>query len=644
MQSNSRRFVFKASWSAFLCLAAAALWVNVLAGEFKGVQKQHRKTTDPPIQAQGKLGQDLFLAIDHRDLAQVEALIKQGADPNARNGLEFTPLYVAAASHQLDVMKALLAAHAEPDAESPYGTALTFAAMGGHAEGARILLGRGANPNTSRGDGITVLMMAAWSGNPEIVSDLLKHKAKVNEKNDSGASALMYAASLGQVEAGRMLLQAGATIDSADGDGETPLMAAAKSGQAEFVKLLVQKGSKVNARDKKGRTALMLAASYGDYPEVVRTLVEAGAEVNITDAKGRAAGGLAANRGYDQSAAVLGKPTSGALSLKDVRVAVVPSIKLLQASMTEFSQSTGCISCHQEGLGRMATASARNHGFSVDPALNQAQLGRIRGALKALRPLHEQALDNAEAMKQVPLIEINEATTLDGWLLAGMAAQADAPTQATAAMAMVLARQQAPDGYWTFSVPRVPMQSSFVTFTALAVRALNAYGPRSRSAEITERLGKAKAWLTKAPLQSSDDRAFCLLGLKWAGASIAERRKAIEDLRAAQQPDGGWAQMPGMRSDAYASGQALYALRVAGDVSADDAAYSQGIRFLLRTQDDDGSWFVNKRAIPANNYFDAAFPHGESQYASFNGTCWATMALLESMSVNSPRGAAGGIP
>jgi hypothetical protein len=38
---------------------------------------------------------------------------------------------------------------------------------------------------------------------------------------------------------------------------------------------------------------------------------------------------------------------------------------------------------------------------------------------------------------------------------------------------------------------------------------------------------------------------------------------------------------------------------------------------------------VNKRAFPANNYFDAGFPHGESQYASFNGTCWATMALLE---------------
>ncbi len=62
-----------------------------------------------------------------------------------------------------------------------------------------------------------------------------------------------------------------------------------------------------------------------------------------------------------------------------------------------------------------------------------------------------------------------------------------------------------------------------------------------------------------------------------------------------------------------------------------DAAYRRGVSYLLRTQDEDGTGFVTKRAIPANNYFDAGFPHGESQYASFNGTCWATMALMETV-------------
>jgi hypothetical protein len=104
---------------------------------------------------------------------------------------------------------------------------------------------------------------------------------------------------------------------------------------------------------------------------------------------------------------------------------------------------------------------------------------------------------------------------------------------------------------------------------------------------------------------------------------------AAAEILADQRPDGGWAQAPGSQSDAYATGQALYALRVGGGVKASNPAWRRGMRFLLRTQDADGSWFVNKRAVPANNYFSTGFPHGESQYASFNGTCWALLALLK---------------
>ena len=99
-------------------------------------------------------------------------------------------------------------------------------------------------------------------------------------------------------------------------------------------------------------------------------------------------------------------------------------------------------------------------------------------------------------------------------------------------------------------------------------------------------------------------------------------------LRASQRPDGGWAPSASLPSDAYATGQALYALNQAGEIPVTDLVYRRGTAFLLRTQDDDGSWFVSKRAMPLNNYFDTGFPHGQSQFSSFNGTCWATMALL----------------
>jgi squalene-hopene cyclase-like protein len=254
--------------------------------------------------------------------------------------------------------------------------------------------------------------------------------------------------------------------------------------------------------------------------------------------------------------------------------------------------------------------------------------------LNALRPLHLKALKDPNVMKTVPLIEIQEVTPSYTFFLAGLVAHRQPATEAISAATRVLARQQLPDGHWQFALRRVPMQSSYFTVTALAVQALQTYAPKG--AERTERLRRAREWLLSTPTESNEDRVFRLLGLKWAGVSPDRRRKAVEELRAEQRPEGGWAQLASLQSDAYATGQALYALHVAGGLPVTDPVYRRGVQFLVRTQEEDGSWFVNKRAMPANNYFNAAFPHGESQYASFNATCWATMALMQTIDASTP--------
>lgn len=591
-----------------------------------------RKTTEAPVPARGKLGQDLFLAIDHHDFAGVQSLLKQGADPNARNGLEFTPLYIAAATHQTDVMKALLSAGAKTDPGSPYGSALTFAAMTANGEGAKLLLSHDAKINALRADGGTILMMAANAGDPGIVGELLHHKADVNAKDNDGATALIYAARQGNLEVGRVLLAGGSAVDGADSHRRTPLMYAAQTGHADFVQLLLKSGAKSNVRDDRGLTALLLTAKYGDYPKVVRALLNGGANVNAADASGITAYSLAVLRGHTACSALLGKP--GAATAPPYRTpekALQVSLKTVETSMLRFIERTGCNSCHQEGLGRIATGAARDRGFKLDPAVVRAQGERINGMVTGLQSVHEKALEDPEIMKQVPLIEINEVATSSTWIMAGLDAHKQPSSKGTEAMAMVLARQQAPDGHWGFSIPRVPMQSSFFTFTALAVRALRAYGPKTSEPEITERIGRAKAWLLTAQAQTSEDRSSRLLGLNWSGAGEDDKLKALNSVRADQRLDGGWAQLPDLQSDAYATGQALYALHTAGRLPVSDPVYTRGVQYLLRTQDEDGSWFVNKRAVPANNYFDAGFPHGESQYSSFNGTCWAMMALLETL-------------
>ena len=100
----------------------------------------------------------------------------------------------------------------------------------------------------------------------------------------------------------------------------------------------------------------------------------------------------------------------------------------------------------------------------------------------------------------------------------------------------------------------------------------------------------------------------------------------MQQLRVLQRRDGGWAQTPHLDSDSYATGQVLYTLRQLG-VPAEDPALQRGAAFLMRTQQDDGSWHVKSRAMKIQPYFESGFPHEHDQWISHAATAWATMAL-----------------
>ena len=106
------------------------------------------------------------------------------------------------------------------------------------------------------------------------------------------------------------------------------------------------------------------------------------------------------------------------------------------------------------------------------------------------------------------------------------------------------------------------------------------------------------------------------------------------ELASQQRPDGGWAQTPTRQSDAYATGEALVALRRAG-VDPADPAYQRGLRFLLETQLPDGTWHVETRLhepdMVSPPYFETGFPHGADQIISCMATAWAVTALAEAL-------------
>jgi hypothetical protein len=104
----------------------------------------------------------------------------------------------------------------------------------------------------------------------------------------------------------------------------------------------------------------------------------------------------------------------------------------------------------------------------------------------------------------------------------------------------------------------------------------------------------------------------------------------MQELLAKQRPDGGWSDLESMQSSAYATGRSLYALQTAG-LPASDAAYRRAVKYLVTTQQEDGSWYVRSRAMALQPYFDAGFPGGFDQWISAAGTNWATIALSQAL-------------
>lgn len=198
----------------------------------------------------------------------------------------------------------------------------------------------------------------------------------------------------------------------------------------------------------------------------------------------------------------------------------------------------------------------------------------------------------------------------------------------TDAVAMYLKSRQMPDGQWAFGSgdTRPPLCSLYIGQTALSMRALQLYAPKSDKAAYEKSIQLAAAWLARARPANNDDRGWRLLGLAWAGKDKDATRQAMRDLLAVQRADGGWSDIASMESTAYATGKALVALQTAG-LPVSHAAYERAVRFLLTTQQEDGSWYVKTRAMAFQPYFDAGFPHGFDQWISAAGTSWATMAL-----------------
>jgi len=307
-----------------------------------------------------------------------------------------------------------------------------------------------------------------------------------------------------------------------------------------------------------------------------------------------------------------GKPVPSrdtAPSPAPVSKAVEKAMSLLEKQSYNFIRTGGCNSCHSQDLPSAAAGIARTNGLSVPSSIPQLP----------------------ELMQSSPerIMDLNVVTVASvGWELFDKGMNHAPKSDYTDAIVHYIKAMQTPDGHWsTNEGRRPPMNAGDFQGAALSIYALKQFGPAGDKAGTDAVIAKAVSWLQNAKPSNTQDRAFHLLGLAWGGGASANIREAARALAAMQQSDGGWRQLSGMGSDAYATGEVLYALNAGGKMAVTDPIYRKGVEYLLRTQAADGSWHVPTRAIWFQPYFESGFPYGRDQFISTAGTAWASMAL-----------------
>jgi prenyltransferase/squalene oxidase-like repeat protein len=265
----------------------------------------------------------------------------------------------------------------------------------------------------------------------------------------------------------------------------------------------------------------------------------------------------------------------------------------------------------------IAAGTARRKGIRYDPA-TQADM------VRALKLQFAAFVDGVLERMDPPAIDILT------YALFALSAEGAAPDRTRDAMVHNIAAQQQLDGSWgrgAFGIRRPPISDSGFSVTAMAIRALKQYGPAGRKAEMDAGVAKASKWLLAAEPRTTEDSVMQLLGAKWADANPETIAKLARNVLTLQREDGGWAQTPYLKSDAYATGTALYALNEAADLTNSDPAYRKGTHFLMATQTTDGSWYVASRAPKFQPYFEGGFPYNHDQWISSMATGWASTAL-----------------
>ena len=306
---------------------------------------------------------------------------------------------------------------------------------------------------------------------------------------------------------------------------------------------------------------------------------------------------------------------------ESIERAAAKSFLILQQSGYRFitGRPEKCASCHHNTLTSMVAELAGRKGI---PGIDSFTLNRVQAMERMIY-----TTTNPNAVTKFVAANFGPP-----YILLGLYAEKYPANPYTDIAVDYLMSQARPDGGFITESGRPPLETGEIHLAATSIRAIQLYASPAKQAHVEALVARCRQWLEKARPEEQQELAFQLLGLYWCGGDASRIKEVAQKLVSLQNADGGWSQMPTLRSDAYATGQALYTLFESGMVKPDDPLYQKALNYLLSTQDESGGWIVETRAYPIQPFINSGFPpYDENQFISAAGTNWAAMALLNAL-------------
>jgi ankyrin repeat protein len=239
---------------------------------------------EDPGNRQKMLDEKLRQAVSTMKIDEIRRLVAMGANPNASDSYNWSPLTTAVVSHgDPEVINVLLALGAKADLKGTCNnTALHYAASYGRLEAAQILIAHHADFDAKACLGETPLVEAVANGRTELVAYLMSLKADPNANDWQGKTPLMLALNIFTLPQRDDILalilgDKRTDVNRRDNDGMTALKQTVKNSSVEMVKKLLQVPG-IDVNDNGGDVTALFLAELDHKDEIAQLLRAAGAK------------------------------------------------------------------------------------------------------------------------------------------------------------------------------------------------------------------------------------------------------------------------------------------------------------------------------------------------------------------------------